>query len=402
MPYKEIHIWEFPSTKTYIRLNEAFRKELFSQLRTKLNYQKLAEFVNSKAGNYNLIRNYNHAHVYNWIKGFKFDRGKTKNINIPLWVLIEVSKLLSESQEEDNIVMHNIEQNIEIYSSTGKSASIRSKLPILFTPELVSIIFHFCGDGHLTAEPTRSSHYRQVNKQALTNFIKKLQNCFGEWEVTVCEGSKVYVPRVISDFYIYYFTLGNLYWDKARIPKNIKELPKEFLLAGLNTFIVDEGHIGDMIEIYSKNKELISDIQELAVKLEYIVFPIKEKFARGKLDSYRFYISLKSAIKFNQDIISLSEAFPTCDLIHKQPLLKQIVRRKLRTWRRRETGVTQSMILNLLVSKKSVQDLTNKLNIAPSSLREHLQKLSDKGLVEVVDKVSHTPLWQKVEQPSLL
>ncbi len=69
-------------------------------------------------------------------------------------------------------------------------------------------------------------------------------------------------------------------------------MPQDFLLAGLNAFIIDEGHIGESIEIYSSNKNLLDDIVEIINKLGYISYGPKTKKERDGI-SYRAYISLK-------------------------------------------------------------------------------------------------------------
>jgi len=106
-------------------------------------------------------------------------------------------------------------------------------------------------------------------------------------------------------------------------------LPKEFLLAGLAAFMVDEGHIAkDSTIIYSKNKRLLGDIRLACLKCELICNPIREKFAYDKLDCYRFTISSKSHLKLYNDILRLKKKFPTCDLIHKMDKLKNLAIRQ--------------------------------------------------------------------------
>ena len=73
--------------------------------------------------------------------------------------------------------MRIIEKNIELYTSWGKSNPILNpKLPLQLTPEMVSVIFHFMGDGHIGDAPEETSSYRQMNKQGLNNFLLKLRN----------------------------------------------------------------------------------------------------------------------------------------------------------------------------------------------------------------------------------
>ena len=332
--YQEIHIWNFPPTLIYIRLNEGFRKKLFNNLINKLGSQRKAiNFINKSAKNYGLDRNYRHGNLYSWIEGQKFDRGKIVSINIPLWLLIELSKLLSDSNNLYNNIMQLIEVNVESYTSLGNSNSIRNpKLPIIVNPEFVSIIFHFCGDGHLGNKRDCCS-YKQKNKQGLVNVLNKLRNSFGDFNYSKSEfeNYRLNIPKAISDIYRYYFNLITLNTFEARIPNSIKSLPKEFLLAGLCSFIVDEGHIWEVITIYSKNRLLLEDIKEITVKCGYKCYDIKKKYARGKLDCYRFSISSSSYNMLYDNIVGLSKIFQTCSLAHKMKRLENQIRlRKLK------------------------------------------------------------------------
>lgn len=221
--------------------------------------------------------------------------------------------------------MIEIEENIEYYTGLGKSNPILSpKLPLHLTPEMISVIFHFMGDGHIGKKAEVSS-YRQMNKEGLKNFLKKLQNIFGSFNYPKkeFENGRLNVPKIITEFYVYYFKLPNTNTFEAYIPENIKKLKKEFLLAGLISFIVDEGHIGEVITIYGKNKRLMNDIREIGIKCGYLCHPLREKYAYSKFDVYRFGISSKDYKKFYEDILELSKSFSTCTLAQKMEKLSK-------------------------------------------------------------------------------
>ena len=78
------------------------------------------------------------------------------------------------------------------------------------------------------------------------------------------------------------------------------------------------------ITIYGKNKRLMKDIKQIGIKCEYLCHPLREKYAYGKFDAYRFSISSKSYKDFYEDILKLFRLFPTCDLAQKQ---ERLVRR---------------------------------------------------------------------------
>lgn len=320
--YKEIHIWEFPPTLTFIKLKEEFRIRFFKKLKEIVGSRiGLLEYFNKSCKKYGINRRYNSGHLSYWKIGKKLDRGKIKNINIPLWLLIESAKIISKSDYKE--VLEDIEKNIEYYTGTGKSHPIfKPKLPLYLTPEMISVIFHFMGDGHIGRKTVVSS-YRQMNKDGLNNFLKKLQNIFGNFDYPKKEfdDGRLNIPKIITEFYVHYFNLPNTDTFKAYVPDNIKKMGKDFLLAGLISFIVDEGHIGEVITIYGKNKRLMTDVREIAIKCKYLCHPLREKYAYGKFDAYRFSISIKSYDKFHKDIINLANSFPTCTLAQKMEKL---------------------------------------------------------------------------------
>lgn len=327
--YEKIHVWDFHPTLTFIGLKEDFRKDLFKELKN--NYKSIKDLLknlNKSAIKYRIKRNYNAAHIYSWIKGYKKDRGKIKNINIPLWLLIEISKILSGNNKKDNKVMRKIEKNIECYTKSGKSNKISNpKLPLYLTPEMFSIIFHFMGDGHIGRKNVASS-YRQMNKIGLNNFLEKLKNVFGDFNYSKGEfnNGRLNIPKIITDFYLHYFKLPSTKTFDSYIPHHLKSFEKEFLVSGLISFIIDEGHVGEVITIYCKNKRLIDDIKEIAVKCGYLCHPIREKYAYGKFDVYRFSISSKSYNQLYKDMINLTKLFPTCSLAQKTNRLMKRIR----------------------------------------------------------------------------
>ena len=325
--YKEIHIWDFPPTLTFVRLKKEFRISFFKKLKEIVGSREgLLEYFNKSSKKYGINRRYNSGHLSYWKIGKKIDREKIKNINIPLWLLIEASKIISKNKNKK--VLRKIEKNIEYYTGTGKSHPIfNPKLPLYLTPEMISVIFHFVGDGHIGRKKVASS-YRQMKKEGLNNFLRKLQNIFGEFNYPKKEfnNGRLNIPKIITEFYKHYFKLPNTNTFEAYIPDNIKKFKKEFLLAGLISFIVDEGHVGEVITIYGKNKRLMEDIREIGIKCGYLCHPIREKYAYGKFDVYRFSISIKSYNKLHSDILKLSKPFPTCTLVQKQEKLTKRIR----------------------------------------------------------------------------
>jgi len=387
-PYKEIHLVDFPKNTT-IMLEHNFRKKFVRDfIDSSSSWRKAVEYLNGKSGRYNIKTKIGVGSLSHWFYGVEKTRGKTRRM--PLWTIIEISK-------KTNVSLEDVENNLVEICTTGRGTPIKVKFPLYLTPELVSIAFHLFGDGHLAGKG-QQSHYRQVNQDGLNNFKQKLLNCFGEFDVSIFEGSKVAIPRAISSFLDEYLNLGDCYWNKSQVNDKIKNMPQDFLLAGLNAFIIDEGHIGESIEIYSSNKNLLDDIVEIINKLGYISYGPKTKKERDGI-SYRAYISLKSAKQYYSDILKLEKKFPACGLAQKEKLLKQIVKRQTRSWKTRAKGKTKRLILRLLSkSDLNSQELQHQLNICGSTLREHLQKLeNDCRVTKTRLPHTHCFLWSKVK-----
>lgn len=394
--YKEIHIWNFPPTETYIKLKKEVRHDLLTQFVNGFKSGRLAiDYLNSKSERYGIKRKYSSGSFYHWKKGYSIKNNKKLARTIPLWVLIEISKSITFTKKSKDNLMKTLERNVEYYNTISGSSRIYSpKLPLQLTPELVSIIFHFCGDGHIGDKKTNSS-YRQMNNEGLKNFLLKLNNIFGDFKYNKNEfkSGKLYIPKIITKFYTYYFNLPNTNTFNAYIPNNIKSLQKNFLLAGLTAFITDEGNIGEVIEIYSSNPKLLRSVRNCAKNCGYLCRKIRTKKERGGI-SYRFLISSSSYLFLNEDILKLEKEFPLCNFAHKMKNFERLIKQKNKEFPKYKDGITKIKILNLLRKKeRTVYELTESLNYGNSSIREHLWDLEKIGKVKRSTKENRKFVW---------
>jgi hypothetical protein len=396
--YRPIHIWDFHPTATFLRLKYDFRLQLFARLKSKIGcLRNLANLISELSLKYYAKKIFpSPGNLCGWAKGRKMSEGKIKLVRIPLWALIEFSKVLAKSKDKQNKVMQEIERNVEDYANCGKSHPIiKPKLPLHLTPEMVSIIFHFLGDGHIGKKGVYSS-YRQMNQEGLTNFLLKLKNIFGSFEYNKNEfnNGKVILPKIITDFYNYYFNLPNTDTFESYVPDNIKSLSKEFLVASLTAFMIDEANIGETITVYSKNPKLISGVREMAVKCGYECKEVKKKYRYGAFDSYRFLISSNSYLKLSDDISGLTKNFPLCGLAHKTEKFKILIKQRQRGVLKRQHGVTKNNILKLLRMKPRItSELVELLNIGNSTVREHLHALEKKLVVVRKKNLKRNAVW---------
>jgi len=194
-------------------------------------------------------------------------------------------------------------------------------IPIMVTPEFESIIFHLMGDGHVRS--IGSSEYTQINAKNRKNFLYKLFNSFGDFEIpenSYADG-RVLIPKIIINIICDHYSVSydDFKWNVSKMPLNLHH-DVSFKVAALSAFIVDEGHVSNRgIELYSSNKSLLSYMRNIVLDLDLFCSLIKNKKPHGSTkESYRFRIPKESSVKFLRMVELLEKEFPYCGLGCKQ------------------------------------------------------------------------------------
>lgn len=290
-----------------------------------------------------------------------------------------------------------IEKNIESCEYFGGHYKIKLKIPILVTPELVSLVANLMGDGFVPLEcaPSVTSYYKQYDAEALNKFKQKLRNVFGEYLDACNSEIAVNIPRIYVRIIARYFDIHSFYWHDTRVPEKIKKMPKNFKIAFLSAFIVDEGTVGQSrIAIFSGNEKLLEDIRKIASSLEYECSSILKQHAT----EYYFLIYMASAGKLLQDVKEVAKDFPTCDLCHKQRKLESMVQIQTREWKQRKIGEPKKLILQALArSPKTASELSNEMFLSESTVRWHLRRLLKENLIRMISKHGRNSVWGLVE-----
>ena len=370
--YQEIKLNDFPATRIYVLLNEDLRKRLIEIARTRLNLKNnyaLSKWINEKSARYCLARKFNNGDVDRWIVGSNLDN--RTNINhpksIPLWVVLELSKITGISIEE-------IQSNVISFRSGGSGGVIYNpKLPIKITPELESIIFHIFGDG---SAGNFTPSFCQKNPIANRQFLLKLKNCFGDFDESIPQEYCIRFPKAITDILAHFYDIKSYHSDKIIIPSRIYETNKLSRLACITAFILDEGTIRDVISISSKNRLFLSNLIDLMKSCGYGCKEIKPH-----KPSNTFYLNMAnvSIEKFYQDYSELIKEFPTCGLANKHDRLAYIISR------RKNKSVIINIdeeILNVLENEKlTTKQVSEKLGFANCTILHHLEKLYKDGIL---------------------
>jgi hypothetical protein len=205
----------------------------------------------------------------------------------------------------------------------------QKKLPIKVTPEFESLIYHLYADGHVSK--IGSSEYTQIPLEGKTNFLRKLFNVFGFFHHSKSGFSKgrVYVSKTIIKILCHYYNLKpeNFLWNKSRIPEICMNRVNAFKVAGLLSFIVDEGHVGHSnITIHSSNLVLLKQIHSLTLDIGVECFEIRLKKGRGTTkDSFRFNIAKSGVRKLFLKANDVEKEFSTCNFAQKSQKIKDIL-----------------------------------------------------------------------------
>lgn len=308
--YKEIHIWDLPINKLYIQLGE-IRKGLINKSiekadniisgKVRRKAEKLVRLLNDKASNHKNIKS--SRIVFHWRRGDCF---------IPLWVVIEISKLL----DEPSLSLENIEKSVTYYRGKSGSNMIKANFPLKINPEMVALYFHLFADGCFS-ESKSTARYCQLDKHNRDNFIQKLKNAFGEFDSDKLKRSKYILefPSIFAFMLKHIFGANTFLSAEGRIPDKIKELPCLLKFSGAIAFLIDEGHISDNISFSSSNKLFLKDFQELMFSIGY----------KSEISDNILRIKSKNVSQFYKDYLRVIYLSPCCSLAYKEDYLKILV-----------------------------------------------------------------------------
>ena len=111
------------------------------------------------------------------------------------------------------------------------------------------------------------------------------------------------------------------------MPKIFFNRDDNFKIAGLVSFIVDEGYIGkSVISIYSSNKNLLSQIRKLVLDLNLKCSEVRLKKSRGTTkDSFRFNIFKEGVKNLAVKAKEVEKVYPTCNFSQKEEKVLRII-----------------------------------------------------------------------------
>lgn len=172
--YKQIHIWNLPIDKVYVKFNKNFREELFSLAHEKFgNYNLVGIFLNVKRPDTLLAGN--------WRQGTGC---------CPLSLMIKLGKKLGVSlfKLEKNIEEIKYKTAINKRGGAGGKPIKKPNLPITINEDFAEMLGHICGDGNIaTSHPKKGISFRYINSEPvlIEAFKQLVKKVFGEIEPNI-------------------------------------------------------------------------------------------------------------------------------------------------------------------------------------------------------------------------
>ncbi|MBU2633810.1 MAG: hypothetical protein KJ674_01045 [Nanoarchaeota archaeon] len=293
----EFHFYQLPFNKTYLRLEDQFRIELFDKAKNNFSsYNQLAKKL--KCCSLSLL---------NW------KNGKTA---IPTVMIISLFRIINEKEFN----LKNLEEKITELMSGRKSKkngsigkSINCQFPLKISPKLARILAHIMGDGTININWYFNTIYFNKQIELINEVECDLREIFGDVKLNINKGKdEVYymnIPSIIG--MILYHWFGDFSSEKIKVPKLILNSDLNTQSKFLQGIFDDEGTLDiryKTIRFGSKSKNLANSccllLKNFGIKPTN-VYKIKYITRINKLKGfmYNFGITNKRGINiFNERI----------------------------------------------------------------------------------------------------
>lgn len=375
---KIVHIWELE--RVHIKLKFDFldlvNEHLFSKFKTKpKSYEQIFQNKEIPFGTFKNILKKSYA----------------KDFFVPLKIYLKIINSLKISK-------YFLEKNIIAYKTAGGINYVENPiLPIKITPIFDMILAHNISDGTvINPKKGRLPYfgYRQFDKYYRELYVKKIESVFGKIkfkERYFEKSTRPYCPPVISSLFFKYYKLDvtDFLSRTARLPKQIFDKSKEYLLAILLAFLIDEGHVDStLVVIALKNKSLVLDLKKICDLLDY---ESKITYRTGEYIDYGYLQILRKGMKkIYKDYLLLRKKYPVVDMGRKGKQIEnsfKIYSRKIQ----RVKG-NRELILKILKNEPlSVNQLAIRLYMTRQGIRYHIHNLIKDRKIKIINK--NNPNW---------
>jgi hypothetical protein len=291
------------------------------------------------------------------------------------------------------ISKEDLEENIVKYKTAGGVNYIENPIfPIKITPVFDMLFAHNIGDGTvINPKHGRLPYfgYRQFDKFYRVQYIRKLENIFGDIKFKkdyIEKSTRPYCPPVLSSLFFKYYDvkIEDFLSDRARIPNFVFNKEKDSLLAILIAFIIDEGNIDStQITIHLHNELLIKDLGKICELLDY-----KHKITKGKYDTGnhdRLHILREGMKKLWSDYEILNKKYSVINLGWKGKRIEdsfKIYNRKII----KTKGNKELILLILKAEQLSVNQISERMLMTRQGILYHIHNLLREKKIKIISK----------------
>ena len=370
---EEFNIWDLE------RVNIKVKPEFLAKINKEigLKFKSKTSFLNVLSKEENL----NFFFIKNILKP-----SYQKKLFFPLQDMLKICLKLDIKKED-------LQNNVLAYKTAGGTNFIKNPiLPIKITPVFDMLLAHHMGDGTvINPKKGRLPYfgYRQFDKFYRIQYIKKIENVFGDiiFKENYFETStRPYCPPVISSLFFKYYNLEikDFLSEESRIPQIIFNKTKDDMLAVLIAFIIDEGHIDStQITIGLKNKALIQDLKKLCDILRY---DSKVTYRKNEIYVNYGYLNIlrKGMKKLWKDYLELNKNYQVINLGIKGEKIKN----SFRIYNRHiyKTEGNREIIFEILKKEQlSVNQLAERINMTRQGVRFHIRKLLKEEKIRLIN-----------------
>lgn len=369
--YKEIHIWDLPTDRVYIKFKDDFSGKFFN-----LVHQKFGDF--NKAGKFLNIKRPDSSLADNWRRG--------KNC-YPLNLMLKLANEIRLPLEALESNIKEIKYKTIINKKGGSSGKplLNPNLPIIVNEDFAEILGHICGDGTISrTNPNKGICLKYVNSEPtlIAGFQELIQKVFGliQPNVIVREGAgyrnKNYVlsyPSIISLFVLKIFDYKI---DKdMKLPSFIFSMSLDSKARFLRAIFDDESCVD------VGRKKILFGLKPLEPVLDIIKLLSEFGIQTGNIHKYSDKIYHKFELA-NQNSVLLFDKFIGFKHPTKNKKLKSIIASGWK-FKRYSNNQPKVKIIEIMSIKGGleVRQISKILDRCDGTIQRHLENLKKDGQV---------------------
>ena len=378
----KIDLFDLPSDKIYIQLEDGFHKNLFKMAITKAGSQsKLAEILKRSEEKFAKDLKYiRQQEVSKWYNNYNFLRLEVANFLIKFVGLPE----------------QDLRTNLKaIKGMTTSSPILNPKFPFTLDYEMSQLLGKICGDGCVQDFNSYSVDYVNKCEELLDEFKRLIIIKIGNTKFHEIENNGVTVISV-TGLVGYIFTTFFDFVHSRRVPNYILNGNEEVKRGFLRAIFDDEGTVSKytgQIKLKMIHKRFVCDIKSMLKDLGIITTKISKEKSKNRFGKIAYYFTING--RKNLELFLKKISFTHPEKLKK--LTNRLNSYKLEEYQKMEP---QRLILDILSKDGSLtaKELATKINRKKRTIQFHLNNLRKKNKLtfqKIKRKFVYEYLWVK-------